>query len=175
MSRTILQQDGCKVAIMPNDHTPAHVLIESAEKGARIGLDAVHVLTNYGFYDWEHQMTLKLYTDENIPRTVAQQLQDKGVDVLRCQDAGMRSASDADHLAFATAQDRAVVTADIDFLTLDAEYRAEGKQHTGIVYIAPDKKNDIGSIIAYVLFLYEAVTSGAADPEKDVYNSVLRV
>ena len=87
----------------------------------------------------------------------------------------MRSASDADHLAFATAQDRAVVTADIDFLTLDAEYRAEGKQHTGIVYIAPDKKNDIGSIIAYVLFLYEAVTSGAADPEKDVYNSVLRV
>jgi|GEM_PF-699404 len=175
MSRTILQQDGCKVAIMPNDHTPAHVPVESAEKGARIGLDAVRVLTSYGFNDWEHQMTLRLYTDENIPRTVAQQLQDKGVDVLRCQDAGMRSASDADHFAFATVQDRAIVTADIDFLTLDAEYRAEGKQHTGIVYIAPDKKNDIGSIIAYVLFLYEAVTSGAADLEKDVYNSVLRV
>ena len=160
---------------MPNDHTPAHVLIESAEKGARIGLDAVHVLTNYGFYDWEHQMTLKLYTDENIPRTVAQQLQDKGVDVLRCQDAGMRSASDADHLAFATAQGRTIVTGDEDFLILDAEYRTAGKQHAGIVYISPAKRLALGVIIDYLLFLHDAAAGDAIDFETEIFNTVLHV
>ena len=118
---------------------------------------------------------LKLYVDENIARTVCEQLQDKGIDVLRCQDAGLRSASDVAQLAYATAQGRTIMTADIDLILLDAQYRTEGKQHAGIVYIAPDKKDDIGAIIAYVLFLHEAVEIGAADLEMDVYNHVLRV
>jgi len=53
MAPTVLQQDGYRVAIMPNDHTPAHVHIKNAERGARIGLDPVRVLTSHGFNDRE--------------------------------------------------------------------------------------------------------------------------
>ena len=118
---------------------------------------------------------LKLYVDENIARTVCEQLQNKGVDVLRCQDAGLRSASDIEQLMYATAQSRTIVTADVDLVSLDAQYRTDGKQHAGIIYIAPDKKDDIGAIIVYILFLHEAVAIGAADLEMDVYNHVLCV
>ena len=66
-------------------------------------------------------MRLKLYMDENIPYAIARPLQQKGVDVLTCQDADLRSASDAEQLAYATAEGHTIVTGDADFLSLDVE------------------------------------------------------
>ncbi len=120
-------------------------------------------------------LMLKLYMDENIDRTIAQQLQQKGIDVLRCQEAGMLGATDDDHLILATAQGRTILTGDEDFLILDAEYRTSGKQHAGIAYIAPDKLKALGVIIKSLAFLYDAVTVGATDLETEVFNTIWRV
>ena len=87
----------------------------------------------------------------------------------------MLEAEDRAHLALATAQNRVMVTGDADFLILDAEYRATGEQHAGIIYIGPNKLDEIGTILQYLTFLYEAVAGGAADLETDVLNRVLRV
>lgn len=120
-------------------------------------------------------MTFKLYTDENIPHAVSGALREHGIDVLTCHDAGLRGAKDLEHLALATAQGRTLVTGDIDFLTLDAEYRADGKRHAGIIYIPSDKLRAYGTIIAFVVFLYNSVVVGAADLETDVFGVVWRV
>ncbi len=116
---------------------------------------------------------IRFYTDEHIHRTVARQLQQRGIDILRCQDAGMLHAQDIDHLIFATEQQRTVVTGDADFLRLATEYWLAGKHHTGIVRISNEKLDRLGVIIEYLAFLYDAVEGGAADLETDVFDNVL--
>ena len=66
----------------------------------------------------------------------------------------MSDADDEEHLEYATSQGRSVITGDEDFLALDAPWRRNGKHHAGIVYVSPDRKDAIGAIVAYVMFLH---------------------
>ncbi len=68
-----------------------------------------------------------------------------------------------------------MITADVDFITLHDEWQASGKQHAGILYVNPKRKDDIGSIVEYLEFLHLAVNGGAANLEKDVYNTLERL
>ena len=49
----------------------------------------------------ENQIEIKFYTDEHIPSAVAEQVARRDVDILRCQDAGLRDSSDEEHMALA--------------------------------------------------------------------------
>jgi Domain of unknown function (DUF5615) len=120
-------------------------------------------------------MAIKFYTDSHIARAVAIQLRRKGVDIIRCQDVAMDDADDPDHLDYAVKQGRTLVTSDEDFLALDAEWRGSGRQHSGIVYVFPENREAIGTMVKELLFLYEAIEGGAADLEKDVYNQIIRI
>jgi hypothetical protein len=42
--------------------------------------------------------TVKFYTDEHVARAVVNGLRQRGVDVLTVVEAGMRTASDEEHL-----------------------------------------------------------------------------
>jgi len=74
-------------------------------------------------------MAIKFYTDEHIHPGVAKGLQQRGIDVLTSQQAGMLDIDDKIHLEFATSQNRALVTHDHDFLRLQRTMK-----HRGIVY-----------------------------------------
>jgi hypothetical protein len=41
---------------------------------------------------------VKFYLDEHVPRAVARALRQRGVDVIRAQEAGMLGATDEEHL-----------------------------------------------------------------------------
>lgn len=67
--------------------------------------------------------------DEHVHPAVTDGLQQRGVDVLTAQEAGLIGTPDADHLAYAIEQNRVIFTQDADFLRL----HAEGVDHAGIV------------------------------------------
>lgn len=49
MSPTVLRQRGYRVMIFLNDHPPARVHVSKAGNEARVRLDPVEILHNYGF------------------------------------------------------------------------------------------------------------------------------
>lgn len=55
---------------------------------------------------------IAFYMDEHVPTVVSLGLRLRGVDVLTAQDAGMRGASDEDHLALAVREERTIFTQD---------------------------------------------------------------
>jgi hypothetical protein len=83
-------------------------------------------------------MSCLLLLDEMLSDTIAQQLRAKGHDVLSVvADPALVSLPDDQILGHATAARRALVTANIkDFMPLDAEYRAGGHDHAGLILIS---------------------------------------
>jgi hypothetical protein len=69
---------------------------------------------------------------------IADQLRFKGHDVLAVvADPALLALPDDQILAHATAAGRALVTANIkDFMPLDAQYRAAGQAHAGLIFIS---------------------------------------
>jgi Domain of unknown function (DUF5615) len=79
-----------------------------------------------------------LLLDEMFSNTIAQQLGAKGHDVLTVvADPALTALPDDQVLAQAAAAGRPLVTANIkDFMPLDAEYRAAGHEHAGIILVS---------------------------------------
>lgn len=96
---------------------------------------------------------LKFYTDEHISKAVVKGLQARGIDAESCVDMGMRTASDAEHLAFAKTERRIVVTYDNDFLKL----HQQGLPHAGIAFSS--KPKSIGEMISILLLMHDVLTS----------------
>jgi hypothetical protein len=82
-------------------------------------------------------VTFPLYFDDDSESTrVSQTLADRGFDVLRATDAGMRGKADREHLEFAGANSRVLVTANCgDFLQLHGEFLRSGQSHAGMVIV----------------------------------------
>jgi predicted nuclease of predicted toxin-antitoxin system len=76
------------------------------------------------------EQDLRLHLDENISRSVAQLLRNRGFDVTTTNDVGLRAKSDTLHMTYALEQQRIIVTRDRDFLQLHDQEHA----HSGIVY-----------------------------------------
>jgi predicted nuclease of predicted toxin-antitoxin system len=75
---------------------------------------------------------LKLYADEQFPHPAVQRLIAKGFDILTVQEAGKANQKipDPEVLAFATSQERAVITQNRrDFIAL----HNQSQTHAGIV------------------------------------------
>jgi hypothetical protein len=92
---------------------------------------------------------IHFYADEHFPGPASQGLRRRGIDVLTTQEAGRSGSPDVDQLAFATAQERVIVTFDTDYLEL---HRA-GVQHAGIAW-CPEQKYDVGELIRALLLLH---------------------
>ena len=61
---------------------------------------------------------LWFHLDEHIDPAIADGLRRRGVDVTTTLGAGLRGAADEEHVAFARAQGRVIVTQDSDFLRI---------------------------------------------------------
>jgi hypothetical protein len=76
---------------------------------------------------------MKLYLDEHIQPLLAHFLISRGIDCLTTQTAGNVSHSDEEQLAFATSQERVIVTFDRkDFLSLAQQRGGSGNSDSVI-------------------------------------------
>lgn len=112
---------------------------------------------------------IKFYTDGHIDRKIVDQLKRHGIDVVRCEEVGLKHASHDTHLTYATQHERVVVvTCDQDFLRLNKEWLQSGKTHAGIAFMTAENCNDIGLAVRVLSFWYDAT----ADVEQDFHNRV---
>jgi len=96
---------------------------------------------------------IHFYLDEHIPKAVANGLRHRGIAVTRAQEAGLRRASDEQHLEYARRENCVVVTKDSDFL----RFNREGISHNGIVYLERDAS--IGEIVNTLELIAETLSS----------------
>jgi hypothetical protein len=87
--------------------------------------------------------------DQHFPAPASRGLRRHGVDVLTAQEAGRCGLPDSDQLAFATAEERVLVTFDTDYLAL----HQSGVQHAGIAW-CQEQKYSIGQLIQALLLVH---------------------
>ena len=95
-------------------------------------------------------MLIQYHLDEHVHPGIALGLQSRGIDVTTTASAMLIGASDEKQLAFASNQQRVVVTHDRDFLRLNNA----GVAHVGIVY-CHQTKYSVGSLLQTLLLLQE--------------------
>jgi hypothetical protein len=115
-------------------------------------------------------VSLKFYTDTHIDKQVAIQLRTHKVDVVRCEDVGMASATDEEHLAYAVQENRALITKDDDFIKLHVKWQHEQKSHEGIFFCPYRDRPAIGLIVRECLYFYNVIELGAGTIEADIRN-----
>ncbi len=96
---------------------------------------------------------IKYYTDEHISKAIIKGLQARGIDVLPCQEAGLRTASDVAHLEYARSANRVIFTYDADFLRL----HEKGIEHAGIVYSS--KQGNIGEQVRSLKLIFDVLSA----------------
>ncbi len=75
-----------------------------------------------------------LFIDEDVHEGLATALRRKGIDAVNAHECGRKETKDAEQLAFAVSQQRALMTFNItDFEKLADEYFWQGKNHFGII------------------------------------------
>ncbi len=73
---------------------------------------------------------MRFHLDEHVPFAVAVGLRRRGIDVTTTSDAGLISAPETTHIAFARREGRVILSSDSDFL---AQHAAD-VEHSGLVY-----------------------------------------
>jgi predicted nuclease of predicted toxin-antitoxin system len=96
---------------------------------------------------------IRFHLDEHIHPAVANGLRRRGIDVTTAADAGLRGATDEEHLAFARAERRVIVTHDDDDLRL----HQQGIPHAGIVYCRQQTRS-IGEMLRTLILIWAVLT-----------------
>lgn len=69
---------------------------------------------------------MKFYLDDDISHRIAALARDRGLDVVAASDVGMASSSDANHLTFAAAAGRCLVSRDKGLDRLSVHFAGQG-------------------------------------------------
>jgi hypothetical protein len=77
---------------------------------------------------------LRGYADEHVKSAIVEGVRRHGMDVVTVQERGQGEANDEVLLAAATAEGRLMLSNDVDFLRIHAEWLANRRGHAGIVY-----------------------------------------
>ncbi|NER49100.1 MAG: hypothetical protein F6J92_20885 [Symploca sp. SIO1A3] len=81
-----------------------------------------------------NNLFIQLYLDEDVNVLIADLIRAKGFDVTTARDAGQLRISDAEQLAYAVSQGRALVTHNrSDFEALVQNYFSTDKRHYGVI------------------------------------------
>lgn len=102
-------------------------------------------------------MRIALYFDEDVAVPLAKALQQRGIDVLTTQDAGMAASSDEKQVAFAAEQRRAIFTHNKrDFIMIHKRYLKKGSEHSGIIVADQDRLGPLLKSISKLWFTLSA-------------------
>jgi predicted nuclease of predicted toxin-antitoxin system len=96
---------------------------------------------------------IRFHLDENVAPVIAAALRRYGADVTTTVEAGLRTAPDHAHMAFAKREQRIIITHDNDFLRL----AAEDPSHPGIVY-CHQVEHSLGDIIRGLHLIFQVLT-----------------
>lgn len=100
---------------------------------------------------------IRLYTDEDVHRAVAVALRMRGFDAVSVHEGGRWGLSDAEQLAYAAADKRALFTFNaVDFLHLHREWIGAGRSHWGIIV---SEQLPTGEVTRRLLQLLNRVTA----------------
>jgi predicted nuclease of predicted toxin-antitoxin system len=103
---------------------------------------------------------VRLYFDRHIMTRLAIDLRGRGFDVLRTEEAGNDTATDAEQLAFATADNRALLTFNIrDFGPLHEQWKAAPRHHAGIIVSQQLGSRQYGILLQRMLRLLDYFTA----------------
>ena len=104
---------------------------------------------------------LALVADENFNGAIVDGLRrrDPGLDVVRVQDAGLRTRPDAEVLAWAASQNRIVLTHDFATMPREAYKRVEAGEALPGVFMIPDDMG-VGQAINEILIAVGASLPG---------------
>ncbi|MDJ0742031.1 MAG: DUF5615 family PIN-like protein [Xenococcaceae cyanobacterium MO_167.B27] len=95
---------------------------------------------------------IRLYLDEDVNVLVADLLNARGFDALTVRDAGRLQASDAEQLAYAITQQRALVTHNrSDFEELVQTYFATEQKHYGVILAVRRPPQEIAKRLLVIL------------------------
>lgn len=97
---------------------------------------------------------IRFHLDEHVPIAVAAGLQSHGIDVATASEAGLLSADDLEHMAFALRESRVILTHDRHFL----QHAAAGVAHAGIAYCHQNKYS-VGALVQALLLLRACYTA----------------
>jgi hypothetical protein len=98
-------------------------------------------------------MAIRFHLDEHVDHDIARGLRNRGIDVTSATDARLLSASDEEHIAYAHAESRVILTDDPDFLAL----HVQGVDHNGIAFCAAGSRS-IGYIVRYLCLMHDCMT-----------------
>jgi hypothetical protein len=97
--------------------------------------------------------------EDSMEEALVRALGIRGLDVLTAQAAGMIERSDADHLAFATAEKRVLWTHNVgDFWALHEEMLSQGRHHAGII-LMPQQRYSTGEQLRRLLHLASTLSA----------------
>ncbi len=103
------------------------------------------------------KLFIATYLDTDIAVALAEQLRHNGFDAISARELGQHEWSDAEHLAYAVSQERAIVTRNRDdFLRLYDEYWQAGKTHYGVIIVT---HLEVGELLRRMLTLLDSVTA----------------
>ena len=103
------------------------------------------------------RLFIELYIDEDVDVLIADILRARGFDALTTRDARRLHATDEEQLAFAAAEQRALLTHNrADFEALHQAYIASGRHHAGILIAV---RHPAYEIVRRLLFILNAVTA----------------
>ena len=85
-----------------------------------------------------------LLLDEDVRPRLGEILRQRGYDAIHVLDVGRTGKKDAEQLAYAVSQQRAILTHNIrHFRLLNQQYHEEGRQHFGILLSAQVPLRDL--------------------------------
>ena len=119
-------------------------------------------------------MAIRYYTDTHVPKAVALQVRQRGIDIVRCEELNLQDASDETHLERATQEQRTLISRDTDFLRLHLEWLKQERKHYGILFLQDHLQGEksVGIIVNALVTYYELVEGGAATVEADFVNQI---
>jgi predicted nuclease of predicted toxin-antitoxin system len=102
---------------------------------------------------------VRLYLDRHIMGRLAIDLRGQGYDVVRTEEVGKDTAPDEEQLAFAAAENRAVLTFNIrDFAPLHEAWQAAGHAHAGVIVSQQLGRRDYSQLLQRMLRLLNQFT-----------------
>lgn len=104
---------------------------------------------------------ITLYTDADVHGGLTAQIRLRDFDAISAYEAGNAELNDADQLACAVSQRRAILTCNAkDFAPLSKTWWQDGRQHCGIIVA---EQLPLGEMLRRVLRMLDAVSADALE------------
>lgn len=99
--------------------------------------------------------------EDSLDQALVGAMRARAIDIVTAVEARMVERSDADHLAYAAGEQRALCTFNVgDFWALHGEYLAGGRRHAGII-LMPQQRYGLGELLRRLLRLATSLTPEA--------------